>query len=487
VAAQPEMDQHYSGESLSQDVIHGFIPICSPTPHDEPDEKTERDLIDSPWVQRLRQIYQLQTAWFVYPTAEHTRFQHSLGAMYLASRAIEQLYPSLQAETALDRNLPSRPYVESLVRIAALLHDVGHGPFGHFFDSHFLVDFGLTHEKLGAIIIRRELGELIRSIRRSPQGRLLPNEILDPEQVAFLIVRPEKEDTVGVPRWLRLLRTLFCGLYTVDNMDFVLRDAYFTGVNRSGFNLDRLLHYTFFSPQGLTIHQKGFSTLTQFLTVRAELFRSVYFHRTVRAVDLTLTDLFEQSKPFLFPIRECTGMNTNRNPAENLEEYRFLTDRTLMSEIAFWSRSEQPEKRRLGELWNPFLRREIPWKVAAETTAIFQSAEKERSSIFSNPTLFETAIRTELPKEIQEIELRVDIARHLHRPGKNLPTKNLNFLYDSNNDRVRSLEEEEVFRHIPLSFKICRVYTKYAEHRKDVADALSKLLSISGGDDLTNM
>jgi len=267
----------------------------------------------------------------------------------------------------------------------------------------------------------------------------------------------------------------------------VLRDAYFTGVNRGGFNLDRLLHYTFFSPQGLTIHQKGFSTLTQFLTVRAELFRSVYFHRTVRAVDLTLADLFEQSKPFLFPIREFTGMNTNRNPAENLEEYRFLTDRTLMSEIAFWARSDQPEKRRLGELWGPFLRREIPWKVAAETTTIFHSGEKERSSIFSNPTLFETAIRTELPKELQEIELRVDIARHLHRPGNHLPTKNLNFLYDSNNDRVRSLEEEEVFRHIPQSFKICRVYTKNAEHRKAVADSLSKLLSTSGGDDLTNM
>jgi HD superfamily phosphohydrolase len=373
------------------------------------------------------------------------------------------------------------------LRIAALLHDVGHGPFGHFFDSHFLADFDLTHEKLGAIIIRRELGELIRSIRRSPKGRLLPGEILDPEQVAFLIVRPEKEDTIGVPRWLRLLRTLFCGLYTVDNMDFVLRDAYFTGVNRSGFNLDRLLHYTFFSPQGLTIHQKGFSTLTQFLAVRAELFRSVYFHRTVRAVDLTLTDLFKQSKPLLFPIRECLGTNVSHNPAENLGEYRFLTDRSLMSEIAFWHRSEQPERRRLGELWGPFLRREIPWKVAAETTALFQSDEKERSSIFSNPTLFETAIRTELPKELREIELRVDIARHLHRPGKNLPTKNLNFLYDANSDRIRSLEEEEMFRHIPHTFKICRVYTKYAEHRKAVAESLSKLLFSSGGDDLTNM
>ena len=483
----PKMDKYYSGENLSQDIVHGFIPISSPHDDDTPGEKTERDLIDSPWVQRLRQIYQLQTAWFVYPTAEHTRFQHSLGAMHLASRMIEQLYPSLQAETAKDGNLPSRAYVESLLRIAALLHDVGHGPFGHFFDSHFLADFELTHEKLGAIIIQKELGDTIRAIRRCPKGRILPDETLDPQQVAFLIVRPTKEEPPEIPRWMRMLRMLFCGLYTVDNMDFVLRDAYFTGVNRSGFNVERLLHYTFYSPQGLTIHQKGFSTLTQFLTVRAELFRSVYFHRTVRAVDLTLADLFDQSKPFLFPIREFPGMNENRNPAENLEEYRFLTDRTFMSEVACWSRSNHPEKRRLGELWNAFLRRDIPWKIAAETTAIFQSDEKERSSIFSNPTFFEMAIRGELPKELHDIELRVDIARHLHRPGKNLPTKNLNFLYNPNIDRVCSLEEEDVFRHIPQSFKICRVYTKNAEHRKAVADSLAKILSFSGADDLTNM
>ena len=99
-----------------------------------------------------------------------------------------------------------------------------------------------------------------------------------------------------MPRWLVLLRSLFSGIYTVDNMDFVLRDAYMSGYNTRAFDLERLLHYSFFSPQGLTIHHRGLAALVQFIGVRAELFRAVYFHRTVRAIDLSLGDLFAESK-----------------------------------------------------------------------------------------------------------------------------------------------------------------------------------------------
>src|SRR5262249_49247832 len=160
----------------------------------------EETLIDHPWVQRLRRIHQLQAAWWVYPAAEHSRFPHVLGAMHLAGRAAAHLDQSLR-EVCSDDTVPSPAYIESLLRVAALLHDIGHGPYGHFFDSHYLEQFGLNHEMIGEYVIVNELADLIRGVRTNPHGELLPNETLDPVQVAFLIRRP-RDQGLQHPRWL---------------------------------------------------------------------------------------------------------------------------------------------------------------------------------------------------------------------------------------------------------------------------------------------
>ena len=366
-------------ENLSHDAVHGYIPFVSDAGL-SPGEVSEREIIDHPWVQRLRQIHQLQTAWWVYPTAEHTRFQHVMGVMHLASRAAAALYDSL-GEVCPD--VPSRGYVESLLRMAGLLHDVGHGPFGHFFDDQFLSGFGLTHETLGAHIIRHALGDQLRGIRRNPNSRLEPHEQLDPDQIVTLITRPATGDAQSAPRWLLLLRSLFSGIYTVDNMDFVLRDAYMSGYAARAFDLDRLLHYSFFSPAGLTIHNRGVAALVRFISVRAELFRAVYFHRTVRAIDLTLKDLFAASKSLVFP----------GNPLEHLGEYLHFTEWSLLVDVARWGQSSDPAKRDLAPGWEAFTRREVPWKSVCQRHLVFGAEDAERSSIFSDAEFVERKLR----------------------------------------------------------------------------------------------
>ncbi len=488
--------ESYKSETLVQDSVHGYISLASFGDDRAPDETAcERDLVDSVWLQRLRQIHQLQTAWFVYPTAEHSRFQHVLGAARVASvvweawndgfyRVFEQNPGFLNQGEGEDarRPVPSKNCVESLLRVAGLLHDVGHGPFGHFFDDNFLCRFKtrtgerLTHETLGAEIVRTRLSEIISGIRRSPSGPFEPGEKIDPDDVAFLIVRPQgNASDERKPVWLRMLRSLFSGLYTVENMDFVMRYAYVSGFSSKPFDFDRLLHYSFFTPNGLTIHKKGAATLQRFLNARAELFQSVYFHRTVRAIDVALVDLFRKSADLLYPYG---------NPIDSLDEYLRFTDWSLISDVASWGSSNYKKKQELAAEWQDLVNRRIRWRMLAEKTIVFTDGTGEDSSIFATPALFEAAIRGKLPLEFKDLPLRFDIARHAMKPDS---ASSRNFLYDPETDRVVALANDPLIRQTPKSFRICRVYGQSNQGREEVVEAFNKLTSSVGPDDLTNV
>lgn len=456
------MARDFVTESLVHDPVHGYIPFVSRSGL-AAGEVSEQEIIDHPWVQRMRNIHQLQTAWWVFPSAEHMRFQHILGAMHLASRVINEWYDSL---TDVCSNVPSKPYIESLVRMGALLHDVGHGPFGHFFDDHYLDQFSVTHEDIGGVIIEQELGELLRGIRRNPSGRLQPLEEIDPKQIAWLIRRPKGNDSLGHPDWLVKLRSLFSGIYTVDNMDFVLRDAYMTGFNTKAFDLSRLIHYSFFTKEGLTIHVRGLPSLIHFIETRANLFRMVYFHRTVRALDIAIEDIFAATMAHLL----------SGNPIDHLDEYLELTETSFLVDVRRWAHAETAELRELGEKWQEILSRQSSWKMAVEKTLNFHNASGERMTIFSEPDLVLRRVRKRLPEALQSLPLKIDVAKHYHRPSGRLPAGGQNFLYDPGTGAPQELNDDDLFRSVPISFLIFRIYCQTHQYDALLNAALNSVL-----------
>src|SRR3989337_895073 len=339
----------YEGIALIADPIHSYISFT--VPGKGAGEKTEKELIDSPWMQRLRYIYQLQSARWVYPSAEHSRFQHSLGAMHIAGRFGRHLYPTLKS---IIKDCPSEPYIEELLRVSALLHDIGHGPFGHFFDDNILDDYNETHETIGQKIIKKELCDIIQNIRRSPDGEFEPGEIIEPDYAAFLIGKGPNKDITGYPGWLLFLQPLLSGIYTVDNMDYVLRDSYMCGVAIGPVDINRLIYYSFFTDKGLTLHRSGLSALNMFLNARLYMYSNVYYHRTTRAIDQHLKELFKGTMDALFPY----------NPVENLAAYLELTDWSLQEAVRGWVKEENSSTAALGREWAAVLSREVKWKMA---------------------------------------------------------------------------------------------------------------------------
>ena len=458
--AKREYSSVYKGMALIADPIYHYASFTVPTP-DFPSEKTEKELIDSPWVQRLRRIYQLQSARWVYPAAEHTRFQHSLGAMHMAGEFGKHLYPSLRE---VCRDVPSLNYVEELLRIAGLLHDVGHGPYGHFFDDNFLGRYNLTHEVLGQQIITRKLGRIISNIGRSPTGSFTDDERLDPKQIALLIKMPGAGD-VKHPRWLQLLRQLFSGIYTVDNLDYVQRDAYTTGFSLDIVDIARLRFYTFFTGNGLTLHQAGISALSRFLNARLNLYTNVYFHRTTRALDLHLREIFYDTMNIIFP----------KNPLDALDDYQNLDEWHLFHEVQKWGEDSDPKKRKLGQEWAKLHNREVQWKMSFSTE--ISIAQIPRGVAFSRAEDYEDRIREHLPKSLKKLKFCVDLATQDPRPLNPMAEteKRIN-IFNPATGQTSPEPLRDIYRFIPARVVHFRVFSLSHDHDEELTKAAEKVL-----------
>ncbi len=458
----------YEGIALLADPIHRYILFTVPREGEEK-EKTEKDLIDSPWIQRLRKIHQLQSTWWVYPAGEHSRFQHVLGTMHTAGEFARHLSPSLHE--VFPRELPSFPYIEELLRVAGLLHDVGHGPFGHFFDDHFLKKFDLTHEILGMEIITQRLGAIIRGIRRSPTGPFARGEVLEPEQVAFLIKKPEAALGPDHPRWLRYLQPLFSGIYTVDNLDYVQRDAYMTGFSLDLVDVERLLLYSFFSQEGLTLHKAGESALIRFITAKFALYQNVYHHRTTRAIDLHLKEIFSDTMKLLAPY----------NPRTDLDRYLELTDWFILERVREWERDPDPEKQRLGREWAQILGRNVKWKMAYDFASSLEG--HEQGVRFTSDRELEEEIRKHLPSSLRQIPFQVDIAHHDPRPVNPLAEGSKRItIYNPATGEISPRPVMDLFAHIPSKVARYRVFTLDKQYLSALAKAAEKALRHFGGE-----
>lgn len=295
-----------------RDPIHQFIRL------DEAEEK----LLDCPAVQRLRHIRQLSMSYLVYPGATHSRFEHSIGTMELAGRAFESILRNSDANVLKLAGLnddQGQRKARKVLRMASLLHDIGHGPFSHASEDLFPLDSDGNAQKHEAMSIRmiKEMPEISQVL-----GSLGP-------RVAYVATGPEFESSVNYriesPSRVvdRILTAILTGSLGVDRMDYLLRDCHYTGVRYGQFDLARIIETLTLvndpdtgEPQ-VALGRGGKHLAEQLLMARWFMFNQVYYQEQRRALDHHL----EQFMGEFLKTRDTSG----RFPTD-LEQYLALTD-----------------------------------------------------------------------------------------------------------------------------------------------------------------
>lgn len=244
-----------------RDPIHGYINL---TPF-------ETALIDSVPVRRLRNICQLGLTDLVFPGATHNRFSHSLGTVHLAGRVFDHLIRQ-SPEEMLPRD-SERSRLRQLLRMASLLHDIGHSPFSHALEDLF--DGEQNHETMAVKLIRSSLvSDLIQK-----HGRELDISAED-------IIRVMTGD---LPPEIRFLHSIISSELDVDKMDYLLRDSYYCGVAYGHFDIERLLYTITLIPSDdgprLGVMEGGIHALEAFVLARYYMFIQVYFNATSKVLE----------------------------------------------------------------------------------------------------------------------------------------------------------------------------------------------------------
>jgi uncharacterized protein len=253
----------------------------------------ERELIDAPVFQRLRRIKQLAGAHLVYPSAQHSRFEHSMGAMHVAGLAGDRLF-SLN-------ELADHDLVQQL-RVASLLHDIGHGPFSHLSEEVMMLRSNKDHEQIGKEIIQRtEISDIL-----STHG-------FSPKQISDLSTGQSNS---------KFMNEIIAGSLSSDLMDYLPRDSLFTGAEYGRIDYNRIINsFTITDGRSIALQRSSLYSFESMLISRYEMFKAVYFHKTVRAAEVMLLHsilLAFDSIDFL---------------TRNVQTYLALTDDTIIAKL----------------------------------------------------------------------------------------------------------------------------------------------------------
>ena len=331
-ASSPPSQRRGRIEKVFRDPVHGNISVR---------HAAVLEVLDSPEFQRLRRIHQLGMCHTVYHGAEHSRFQHSLGAMWLMHRVLRNWRDSRGFEVPEE--------LELAATLAALLHDIGHGPFSHALENVFT---NVHHEEIG----RRILDERLRP--------LFERHGVDTDLVIGLL-----DGTAGIP----YLSELLSSQVDVDRMDYLLRDSLYTGTRYGLYDSDRLIYAltpTPESPQSdrlvLALDAKGVHVVEEYLFSRYSMYWQIYFHKTTRACEMVLRsvlkrarDLFGHSPQSVYlppNLRFIFETSLAKDTPAWLDAFLELDDTDLYHAIKLWRHSDDAI---LADLADRFVNRRL--------------------------------------------------------------------------------------------------------------------------------
>lgn len=291
-------------KKIINDPVYGFISIDSPLIF---------RLLEHPYFQRLRRITQLGLTNIVYPAANHTRFQHALGATHLMQKAITVLR---------SKGIDISPAEEEAAKVAILLHDIGHGPYSHALENSIVQNVG--HEQISLSLMRKLNDEF--------EGEL---------DMAISVFSGEYPKS--------FLHQLVSSQLDMDRLDYLKRDSFFTGVSEGVIGSDRIISMLNVVDGNLVVEEKGIYSIEKFIVARRLMYWQVYLHKTVLCAEYLLLKILQRARDLsqdghklpagrslLYFLNKDLSPNDFENDPAVIQEFTRLDDYDVLAGIKNW-------------------------------------------------------------------------------------------------------------------------------------------------------